>query len=87
MDFRSESLMQSDEAVTFALAEQSEIKAPLLPLLLPESIHRLLRGALVLDFPRGPRGPRLRPRADLNRDRWIQGPECWPLHHEAIHVS
>ena len=23
-----------------------------------------------------------RPRADLNRDRWIQGPECWPLHHE-----
>ena len=24
-----------------------------------------------------------RPRADLNRDRWIQSPECWPLHHEA----
>ena len=22
-----------------------------------------------------------RPRADLNRDRWIQSPECWPLHH------
>lgn len=26
---------------------------------------------------------RQRPRADLNRDRWIQSPECWPLHHEA----
>ena len=25
-----------------------------------------------------------RPRADLNRDRWIQSPECYPLHHEAI---
>ena len=25
----------------------------------------------------------IRPRADLNRDRWIQSPECWPLHHEA----
>ena len=24
-----------------------------------------------------------RPRADLNRDRWIQGPNCYPLHHEA----
>ena len=24
-----------------------------------------------------------RPRADLNRDRWIQSPECYPLHHEA----
>ena len=28
-----------------------------------------------------------RPRADLNRDRWIQSPECWPLHHEAIRVG
>ena len=26
----------------------------------------------------------MRPRADLNRDCWIQGPECWPLHHEAV---
>ena len=24
-----------------------------------------------------------RPCADLNRDCWIQGPECWPLHHKA----
>ena len=23
-----------------------------------------------------------RSRADLSRDRWIQSPECWPLHHE-----
>ena len=26
---------------------------------------------------------RTRPRADLNRDRWIQSPECQPLRHEA----
>ena len=25
-----------------------------------------------------------RPRADLNCDRWIQSPECQPVHHEAI---
>ena len=24
-----------------------------------------------------------RPCADLNRDCWIQSPECWPLHHKA----
>ena len=23
----------------------------------------------------------MRSRADLNRDRWIQSPECKPLHH------
>ena len=23
----------------------------------------------------------IRSYADLNRDRWIQSPECWPLHH------
>ena len=28
----------------------------------------------------------LRPRADLNRDCWIQGPECSPLHHGAADV-
>ena len=28
-------------------------------------------------------GKRKRPCADLNRDCWIQGPECWPLHHKA----
>ena len=28
-----------------------------------------------------------RTRADLNRARWIQGPECWPLHHETILVN
>lgn len=28
----------------------------------------------------------LRPRADLNRDCWIQGPECQPLHHGAADV-
>ena len=26
---------------------------------------------------------RNRPHADVNRDRWIQGPDCQPLHHEA----
>ena len=25
-----------------------------------------------------------RPRADLDRDRWIQNPECQPLHQEAM---
>ena len=29
----------------------------------------------------GTRG-RNRPHADLSRDRWIQSPECQPLHHE-----
>ena len=30
-----------------------------------------------------------RSHADLNRDRWIQSPECWPLHHRtaACHVQ
>ena len=28
-----------------------------------------------------------RSRADLSRDCWIQSPECWPLHPEAIRVN
>ena len=28
-----------------------------------------------------------RPRADLNRDRWIQSPECEPLHHETRYLE
>ena len=27
---------------------------------------------------------KLRSCADLNRDCWIQGPECWPLHHRTM---
>ena len=32
---------------------------------------------------RAERREKERPCADLNRDCWIQGPECWPLHHKA----
>ena len=28
-----------------------------------------------------------RSHADLNRDRWIQSPECWPLHHRTAKVQ
>ena len=49
------------------------------------SIDTLLDSSACAPSQGSPRCPPLcsRPRADLNRDRWIQGPECWPLHHEA----
>ena len=47
----------------------------------PRSLHILESR---LEPLRNPTSARPRSRADLNRDRWIQGPECWPLHHETI---
>ena len=36
--------------------------------------------------PRCPRKARVRSYADVSRDRWIQSPECWPLHHRTIYT-
>ena len=39
----------------------------------PNRMHQRIRGK--------------RSHADLNRDRWIQSPECWPLHHRTADAS
>ena len=41
--------------------------------------YSVLRARRVISAKR--RNAQARSYADLNRDRWIQSPECWPLHH------
>ena len=41
--------------------------------------YSVLRAQRVISAKR--RNAQARSYADLNRDRWIQSPECWPLHH------